>query len=308
MDTVSIIVPVYNTKQYIDECLNSITTQTYKNLEIIVVNDWSTDWSWELCDHWARKDNRIKIIHKKNGWLSDARNAWLDIAKWKYISFIDSDDIVTNNFIEELYKTIKKTKSDFVSCLFFTFNDDEINFPKSLVIPKVKIYWKENYLDIQDSETSCTKLYSIDVFKKLRFKIGVAREDSWIYPHIVESSKRISVIYEKYYWYRQRQESITHTLTKEKIKSRLDCFIHREAFYKNINNQKQAELAQVKKYMTENELYTYFWEGRFIDANKRLFSIVLSEHTALISKLYRIKQLYLPFISFQKVKTKIIQT
>lgn len=305
MDTVSIIIPVYNTEKYIDQCIESIINQTYKKLDIIIINDWSTDWSGKLCDERAKKDTRIRVIHKKNWGLSDARNTWLGVIKWKYISFIDSDDIVIPAFIEKLYYTIKETKSSFVSCWFFTFNDNNINFPILTWSTAVKTYSKDEYLNLQDSETSCAKLYNSVIFKKLRFKLGAYWEDSWLHPYIIDQSDKISIIYKKYYGYRQRSGSITHTLTKEKVENRLACFEERESFYKKINNQKQAYIAKIKQEMTKNELYIFFWYGWFIDANKRLLRIIFCKDVTLLTKLYQIKQLYFPFISFQNQKIEI---
>lgn len=101
---ISVIVPCYNVMEYLPKCVESILSQTYKNLEIILVDDGSTDSSGKICDGYAAKDNRIKVIHKKNGGLSDARNVALDVMKGEYVTFIDSDDYVANDYVEFLYK------------------------------------------------------------------------------------------------------------------------------------------------------------------------------------------------------------
>lgn len=101
-ELVSIVVPIYNVEKYIDRCLETIVKQTYQNLEIILVDDGSTDLSGEKCDLWKKKDNRIIVIHKENGGLSSARNAGINIANGKYISFVDSDDFLELTMIEEL--------------------------------------------------------------------------------------------------------------------------------------------------------------------------------------------------------------
>ena len=105
-DLITIVVPVYKVEQYLDKCVNSIINQTYKNLEIILVDDGSPDNCGKMCDEYAKNDNRIVVIHKENGGLSDARNAGIEIAKGKYISFIDSDDYVTEDYVEFLYALI----------------------------------------------------------------------------------------------------------------------------------------------------------------------------------------------------------
>lgn len=106
-ELISLIIPVFNVEKYLDKCVETIVNQTYSNLEIILVDDGSTDSSGEKCDYWKKKDNRIIVIHKKNGGLSSARNAGIEIATGKYISFIDSDDFIDLKMIEILRKNYK---------------------------------------------------------------------------------------------------------------------------------------------------------------------------------------------------------
>ena len=105
-EVISIVVPIYKVEKYIKKCIDSIIEQTYKNLEIILVDDGSPDGCAKICDEYAKKDKRIKAIHKENGGLSDARNVGIDISTGKYICFVDSDDYIENNYIELLYKCI----------------------------------------------------------------------------------------------------------------------------------------------------------------------------------------------------------
>ena len=107
-ELISIIVPVYNVEKYVEKCINSIINQTYKNLQIILVDDGSKDNSGKICDEFKLKDNRIEVIHKNNGGLSDARNAGLKLAKGDYIGFVDSDDYIEADMYETLYNLIKK--------------------------------------------------------------------------------------------------------------------------------------------------------------------------------------------------------
>ena len=109
---ISIIVPIYNVELYLEKCIESIINQTYKNLEIILVDDGSTDSCGKICDEYAKKDNRIKVIHKINGGLSDARNKGMEIAKGKYIGFVDGDDYVASDMYETLYKFSVKNSLD----------------------------------------------------------------------------------------------------------------------------------------------------------------------------------------------------
>ena len=101
---ISVIIPIYKVEQYLDECVESIIKQTYKNLEIILVDDGSPDGCPQMCDEWARKDERIRVVHKKNGGLSSARNAGLDVATGEYVSFVDSDDFIATDALRSLYE------------------------------------------------------------------------------------------------------------------------------------------------------------------------------------------------------------
>lgn len=116
MDLISIIVPIYKVEEYLEECIQSLVVQTYENLEIILVDDGSTDSCGEICDRWAKKDQRICVIHKENGGLSDARNAGMKVAKGEWIGFVDSDDVIHPKMYETLLTMMKKTNSDIGCC------------------------------------------------------------------------------------------------------------------------------------------------------------------------------------------------
>lgn len=115
-DLISIVVPVYNVENYLDRCVKSIIAQVYTNIEIILVDDGSSDNSGKICEKWKEKDKRIIVIHKKNGGLSSARNAGIEIAKGKYIAFVDSDDYISKNMYSELYRVLKQNNSDIAIC------------------------------------------------------------------------------------------------------------------------------------------------------------------------------------------------
>ena len=150
----SIIVPIYNVEQYLERCIESIINQTYKNLEIILVDDGSKDNSGTIADTYASKDNRIKVIHKENGGLSDARNHGLDQSKGKYIMFIDSDDFIDSSMCEILFETAEKYFSDIVSCNYYIYRN--------------KNHISVHPMSIQEDE----KVFSgIDILKYLTVKI-----------------------------------------------------------------------------------------------------------------------------------------
>ena len=119
MDTISVIVPVYKVEPYLKQCVDSIINQTYKNLEIILVDDGSTDNCGKICDEYASKDNRIKVLHIENGGPAVARNAGLDIATGKYIGYVDSDDYIEPDMYETLYNAMIKTNAGLVVCNWY---------------------------------------------------------------------------------------------------------------------------------------------------------------------------------------------
>lgn len=128
-DKISVIVPIYNVEKYIDKCLKSIVNQTYKNLEILLINDGSTDNSGSICDKWTEFDSRIKVLHCENKGVSTARNRGINIATGKFIAFCDPDDTLDNNFYEQLYKNIIKNNAD-------------------VSMTSTKLYFDENYFGI----------------------------------------------------------------------------------------------------------------------------------------------------------------
>ena len=117
-DLISVVIPIYNVQEFLPKCIDSVINQTYDNLEIILVDDGSPDDSGYICDKYKAKDSRIKVIHKKNGGLSDARNVGIENSNGKYICFVDSDDIIHKDFIKCQYENIVKTRSDISVCLF----------------------------------------------------------------------------------------------------------------------------------------------------------------------------------------------
>ena len=208
-ELITIIVPVYNVKPYLEECINSIIAQTYKHLEIILVDDGSTDGSSQLCDKYCEIDNRIKVIHKKNGGLSDSRNAGLDVMQGKYVGFIDSDDKVNEFFIESLYCKMVENKADICAGGFVAaFKNGEIRQPeKGGVISSREAICKliEN-VDLHDHV--CTKLFKASLFKEIRFPQGRVFEDIRTTYKVFLKASKVIIIDDCYYWYRQRGNGI----------------------------------------------------------------------------------------------------
>lgn len=218
---VSIIVPIYKMEKYLPKCIDSIINQTYKNLEIILVDDGSPDNCPQICEDYGKKDNRIKVLHKKNGGLSDARNAGLNITTGDYITFIDSDDYYELDAIEKLVYTITKTNSKIalMKCCMKNENN-EIIIDKSNGTNEIFTYNSQEYMKFicYSGETSvCTILFHNSLFKHNNFKKGRLNEDAlFLYNSLFEDFK-IGVIDFSGYNYIQHNNSITHDINKKSV-------------------------------------------------------------------------------------------
>lgn len=175
-ELISVIIPVYNVEKYLNKSIESVIKQTYKELEIILVDDGSTDSSGKICDEFAQKDDRIKVIHKKNGGLSDARNAGISEAKGKYLGFIDSDDYIDKNFYEILYNVLKKYNSDISICKHReTYTDYEENTSKLEIKEQVfntEQALKELLLFGEVNNYAWNKLYKKELFNEINYPVG----------------------------------------------------------------------------------------------------------------------------------------
>jgi glycosyltransferase involved in cell wall biosynthesis len=209
---ISIIVPIYNVQEYLYRCVDSIINQTYKNLEIILVDDGSPDNCPQICDDYAKKDNRIKVVHKENGGLSDARNAGMKVATGEYISFIDSDDYVSLDFIQTLYNTMILENSDIVECNVVKFYENNYldKYEDDL---KILNYDTVKGLSALISENPFhqhvwNKLYKADLVLDIFYPVGKLNEDEfWTY-QVFGRAKKVSKLNKTMYYYFQRANSI----------------------------------------------------------------------------------------------------
>jgi len=221
-DLVSIIVPVYNVELYLPRCIDSILAQTYRNLEIILVDDGSPDNSGRICDTYALKDTRIHVIHKKNEGLGQARNAALDICAGDYIMFVDSDDYLSLDAVQVLYERMQADNSDMaVGKHVDAYEDGHLDgrfcdWMKDMVVSKRDIFaamGSRNRIPV----FSCVKMYCRYHFDSLRFPSLKCSEDLWVFPHIIDRCERISIVNHVIYYYFQRATSILHQPTDERI-------------------------------------------------------------------------------------------
>lgn len=215
-ELISVIIPVYNAEAYIDDCLKSVTAQTYKNLEIILVNDGSGDNSLSLCEKWAVADSRIKVINKQNGGASSARNAGLKIANGDYIGFVDSDDIIDNKMYETLLGALKNSDKKIADCLVKTFvSCDEIPKVSGGKITELDFNKSVDCVFLREIDVSmCCKLFEKSVFSSISFPEGETNEEVSMILPMLKLSNGIVRVEIPLYFYRQSNTSVTSSYYK----------------------------------------------------------------------------------------------
>jgi len=241
---VSVIVPAYNSEKYIVRCVKSIINQTLKEIEIIVVNDGSTDNTKDLIKNLALKDNRIIIINKKNGGLSSARNAGLDIAKGEYIQHLDGDDWIESKACEDTYQYASKNSVDIVVCDYYRDNDKGgIKYIRDLKSEK-SISSNEEYLRYFFQRKTIpavwNKLIKKELYKDIRHPEGIFQgEDVAVMPRLVLRAKKIEKLNKAFVHYIVNPDSITNYETTKKMYQLFEAYDEIESFLKRIGKYKK---------------------------------------------------------------------
>ncbi len=218
--TVSVIVPVYNVADYLPQCIDSIVRQTYTRLEVLLVDDGSTDSSGDICDQWAARDARIRVIHKLNGGLSDARNAALDVMTGQMVMMVDGDDYVSDDCVETLVKLMDDTQCDVAIGQWCMFDDN--NQPRSSShSDNIQVFDREQAIKrvfYQDTLTNsaCSRMFKATVFDNLRVPVGMLYEDLAVVYPLLMSVRTVTYTSHIVYYYRQRQASITGHFTDQR--------------------------------------------------------------------------------------------
>ena len=253
-EKITIIVPVYNVEHYLDKCLDSLINQTYKNLEIIVINDGSIDNSGIICQEYAQKDNRIVYIEKENGGQSEARNMGLDRMTGSYVTFVDSDDWIELDYVEILYKKITEYQADIAVGNYYSFNEAEgmyyfYIFGDSYyekVYDNVSVF--ENLYESQYMKSFALisvggKLYKSDLVKQLRFDIGKLGEDGYLNQKIYLLAEKTIYLNKGLYAYRQREGSSSRIWTEKWMHALVDAMSERITLLANMGYPLEKHLA-----------------------------------------------------------------
>lgn len=305
MPIISIIVPVYKVEEYLHRCINSILEQTFVDFELILIDDGSPDNSGKICDLYASNDNRIKVIHKNNGGLADARNAGLDIAIGDYIGFVDSDDFIDLDMYEKLYKACIKSGSKISMCgrydvfgnnkkPMFSFEGYRIWNSKEAI---------ENLLTWNNIDSSaCDKLFERSLFNNIRFPKGKYNEDIFIMMEILCNSKKIVHIGEAKYYYYHRQDSITTELFTEK---KMDLIEASEKLMKFVHDTYPDLMPKAYSYYYKGIIYLFSliqsksekhkYENSYIKLSKLIHENILN---ILLSKYVDIKTKFITMLLY----------
>ncbi len=222
---VSVIIPIYKVEKFLRECIDSVISQTYKNLQIILVDDGSPDKCGDICDDYASKDSRVSVIHKENGGLSDARNAGIEIATGDYITFVDSDDSLDCDAIEYMYQNLVRENADLSVCQKYLVDEEGLRITDRFIYKDVtfndKYSCMKGYLSTPlIGSVAWAKLYKREIFNVLRFPKGKYNEDEFTTYLAIDLANVVVVGKERKYAYRQRESSIMNSTFSLK---HLDC-------------------------------------------------------------------------------------
>lgn len=272
---ISIIIPIYNVEEYLVKCIDSVVKQTYANIEIFLVEDGSPDSCGLICDKYARLDSRIKVIHKKNGGLSDARNVALDCATGEYIVFVDSDDYVNENYIKNLYDLVTKYSVNMAVTLPIEFIEGTIpiSYPKKNAEKKLlKAEALVNMLTQKDFDNNAwAKIYHSSLFKDVRYPVGLIYEDVPTTYKLILASSGVAFSSQKDYFYLLRKNSIEGSPFSDKKYESILWIIND---FENAKNSHPEFSNAFNSRIFSLLLHVYFETNLNSDYDKKLYDLI----------------------------------
>lgn len=238
MAKVTVIVPVYKVEKYIDRCVESIFAQSFQDYDLVLVDDGSPDTCPKICDAYAEKDKRVVVIHKKNGGLSDARNAGIDWAMKHsdsdWLAFVDSDDYLHPDYLLTMLQTAQREAADLVICDFVRVDDEENVIEKKHSFFQLTTENKRKLCECMLKNWRITpawnKLYSKQIFAELRFAFGKIHEDDFAIHHVLWNCRKAAILTDGLYYYRIRDNSIMKTETPKSRLDGLEALVERYEF------------------------------------------------------------------------------
>ena len=266
---ISVIIPVYNVEDYLTECVDSVLNQTYKNYEILLIDDGSTDKSSQICDAYSEKNNKINVIHTENKGLSAARNLGTEKAKGEYVFYLDSDDYVENNVLERMIKIVEQDNVDIVCGNFmYTYSDRTV-----IAIKEEKEY---EVLDTYSAMEQLVKgekiqnfawgkLIKKEIAQNHKFPVGKLFEDMYWTHYVIDQAEKVAIDYKSFVYYRQRDNSISYSFNIKSL-DQLDGMMQRKEF---IEKRYPEFLKNYKEMMVKNSLNLAWCTVRYLKGNEQ---------------------------------------
>lgn len=294
---ISVIVPIYNVEKYLEKCILSIINQTYENIEILLVNDGSPDNSLMICEKYSKLDSRINVINKKNGGLSDARNAGMRQAKGQYFLLVDSDDFIHPQMVELLYKSIQESNADIAVCNYSIVQEGtEVSYTSYNADKLTYELLNRDEAILEQFNEKCTeftvawnKLYHRDVFKDVEYPVGKIHEDDYTTYKLIYNSSKVAYIENELYFYLQRTNSIMGE----------SFSINR--FNRVIAKKQRLDFLIEQKIHIEKAIRAYFDAYKeYIDLYSKAFPENKREIKKYKKDFSREKRYYSKFVSFSK--------
>lgn len=310
-ELISIIIPVYNTQTYLEECLNSVINQTYNNLQVIIINDGSTDGSEDICKRFQEKDNRIEYFYQKNQGVAATRNKGVTLARGKYICFIDSDDYVHVKFIEILYSGIAKNDADLSMCMYskepFDLFDSNVDI-RSLILNGRDMMLHFFQYDIDAMNVLWNKIYKKELLENETFPVGLTHEELVVNAKVYYNSHKVAFFECKPYYYRTTENSIINSSFSER-KLDVVCQIENRMLYFFELNEKEIYERFLQEYEVMNLKFYYLCKKNKIIQKKFICNelrrkykyyfkeTIKSPKTEWIKKLFLLIGLIAPYFS-----------
>ncbi len=282
--TISIIVPVYNVESYLTRCVESILAQTYTNWELILVDDGSPDRCPEICDAYAAKDKRIKVLHKTNGGLSDARNHGLDVATGDYILFVDSDDYIHPHMLQAMSRLATEKNADIVQCSYI--RGTENSFPT--ITESTKHYTFDNksiFISTRQQTILCAKFYRRSLWDSLRMPVGKIHEDDFTTWRLYCHSHRIVIIDTPYYYYYINPRGIMACEDRRLSPLLIEAYEERIAYFEERN---EATLAALSRWRFSMPLMYIYLRGNITREEKHNIQHILHENTKTFVRCHQV--------------------
>ena len=305
MKKLSIIIPIYNVEEYLEECLCSIINQNIKDIEVILINDGSTDSSKDIANKFVESDKRFKLINQENKGLSSARNTGIQIAKGEYIYFIDSDDfIIGNNSLKEMLDLIEKYDGDVVvGRMVRIYKNKSMKLDsKYIELFNNDLCTTEEYLKISASH-NCAPCWmyiykrSLLIDNKINFKVGFLHEDEDFTPRVLLKTKKICIYNKGFYGYRQREGSITKTFSERNIKDIISILLDLNQEYNNIDNK---VIKKIMKNRSVNKIKNIIYNYHYLKINKETKKMLIESSKGVVGKLDALSIYINPKIYFYK--------